>query len=44
MIDVSIVSKLVSEVEELLNHVTRQDYQAAYDAARLLQQVNIGEY
>ncbi|XP_052107069.1 basic immunoglobulin-like variable motif-containing protein isoform X1 [Mytilus californianus] len=42
LIDVSIVSKLVTEVEELLNHVTRQDYQAAYDAAKILQQVNIG--
>lgn len=42
LIDVSIVSKLVSEVEELLNHVTKQDYQAAYDAAKILQQVNIG--
>jgi hypothetical protein len=43
LIDVSIVSKLVSEVEELLNHVTKQDYQAAYDAAKILQQVNIGK-
>ncbi|XP_063430802.1 basic immunoglobulin-like variable motif-containing protein isoform X1 [Mytilus trossulus] len=42
LIDVSIVSKLVTEVEELLNHVTRQDYQAAFDAAKILQQVNIG--
>lgn len=42
LIDVSIVSKLVAEVEELLNHVTKQDYQAAYDAAKILQEVNIG--
>uniref|UniRef100_A0A8W8IJT5 Basic immunoglobulin-like variable motif-containing protein n=1 Tax=Magallana gigas TaxID=29159 RepID=A0A8W8IJT5_MAGGI len=42
MIDASIVARLVKEVEELLNHVTNENFEAAVDTARVLQQANLG--
>ncbi|XP_062591646.1 basic immunoglobulin-like variable motif-containing protein isoform X1 [Saccostrea cucullata] len=42
MIDASIVAKLVKEVEELLHHVTTENFQAATDTARVLQQADLG--
>ncbi|KAK3095376.1 hypothetical protein FSP39_013957 [Pinctada imbricata] len=42
MIDATIVSRLIQEVEELLNHVTNENYQAAVDTAKILQQANLG--
>lgn len=42
MIDASIVARLVKEVEELLNHVTNENFEAAVDTARVLQQSNLG--
>lgn len=43
MIDASIVARLVKEVEELLNHVTNENFEAAVDTARVLQQANLGK-
>lgn len=43
MIDASIVARLVKEVEELLNHVTNENFEAAVDTARVLQQSNLGK-
>ncbi|XP_048758287.1 basic immunoglobulin-like variable motif-containing protein isoform X3 [Ostrea edulis] len=42
MIDASIVAKLVKEVEELLHHVSNENFQAAADTAKILQQADLG--
>ncbi|XP_069103427.1 uncharacterized protein [Argopecten irradians] len=41
-IDPAIVSRLIREVEELLTHVTNEDYKAAQNAALLLKEADIG--
>lgn len=43
MIDASIVAKLVKEVEELLHHVSNENFQAAADTAKILQQADLGK-
>ncbi|XP_060083156.1 uncharacterized protein LOC132562431 [Ylistrum balloti] len=41
-IDPTIVARLIREVEELLTHVTNEDYKAAQSAALILKETDIG--
>ena len=41
-VDAKVVSSLVSNVEELLDHLSNHDYQAAHSAAMLLKSCGIG--
>ncbi|XP_033759619.1 uncharacterized protein LOC117341867 [Pecten maximus] len=41
-IDPAIVSRLIREVEELLTHVTNEDFKAAQNAALILKETDIG--
>ena len=43
VVDAAIVARLVREVEELLHHVTNENFEAAADTAKVLQQSNLGK-
>lgn len=42
LVDANMMSRLIGQVEELLSHLSNQDYQAAHSAAMFLQSCGIG--
>nr|XP_022338823.1 basic immunoglobulin-like variable motif-containing protein isoform X4 [Crassostrea virginica]XP_022338824.1 basic immunoglobulin-like variable motif-containing protein isoform X4 [Crassostrea virginica]XP_022338825.1 basic immunoglobulin-like variable motif-containing protein isoform X4 [Crassostrea virginica] len=44
VVDAAIVARLVREVEELLHHVTNENFEAAAYTAKVLQQSNLGTF